>query len=122
MGLEDEVRKEDDDFVISEKTELGEVMSNLDNDVPDSRGLSAIDFNTRLDPISVKAMSTVDELVKMGILPKSVKITQQIKRLNVSLGGQGREEKVRIVSGQRDHQQGGGFLGGMKRLFSRREE
>lgn len=109
-----------------EKTEMGEVFDNLDNDnINPKTGFSNIDFNARLMPWEVSNCMVFDELKALGILPENANITTQKKRLSVSLGGEGRKEKVQIASGSRDAElagRSGGFLGGLKKMFSRRPD
>lgn len=119
MGLDDDVVKEE--FAVKDETELGAVMNNLDSDeVDDETNMSKIDFNARLTQDVINACSVFDELKRMGILPKNVDLSRQIKRLSVSLKGMGRAEKVKIVSAERE-QARGGFFDRMGSLFSRRE-
>jgi len=110
------------EHIFKDKSELGEVMDNLDSDiVDDTTKMSSIDFNARLSSQEVGACLVIDELTRIGILPKTMGLTRQKKRLSVSLEGRGREEKVRIVAGERENKQGGGFMTKLTGLFSRRD-
>lgn len=102
---------------LTETTELGQVMGNLDNDVIDEgTRLSSIDFNTRLTGDQIKHIMVIDELIRKGLYP-DMGLTRMIKRLNVSLQGKGREEKVTIVAGERTQRSGTGLLSGLKGFF-----
>lgn len=105
--------------IIKQETELGQVMSNLDNDEMDTKTkMSKIDMNARLTESEINASLVLDELIRMGLLPSKIGLSRQKKRLSISKNGLGREEKVRIVQGEREAKQGGGF---MSRLFKRQE-
>lgn len=105
---------------LRERTELGEVMDTLDKDVldPETR-MTSLDMNTRLNEIEISAMLVIDALTRLGIFPKELGLTRQKKRLAVSLEGKGREEKVRIVAGDRETKQGG--IRSFAQMFQRRE-
>ena len=120
MGLEQEVIRTGGESLFQESTELGQVMDNLDNDVLDlSTGMSKIDFNARLQSVEINSIMIIDELVRLGILPKEIGLTRQKKRLSVSQDGLGRKEKVAIVQGDRD--QKNGILNSFGSMFQRRE-
>jgi len=106
---------------LKDKSELGEVFDNLDNDVvsPDTK-MSSVDFNTRLDGFEISTIMVIDELTRMGIFPDRAGLTRQKKRLSVSLQGKGREEKVRIIQGERDNRTGMGVMDRMGGMFSRK--
>jgi len=110
---------------LEEKTELGETFSNLDcDDVDKETGFSKIDFNTRLQGWEISNCMVFDELKALGILPQDANITTQKKRLAVSLGGEGRKEKVTIASANRDAElsgRSGGIMNKLGGLFKRRE-
>ena len=110
----------DDENILKESTELGQAFDNLDNDLKDeSSGMSGIDFNTRLSGDQIGAILIIDEFTRIGLIPKHHGLTRQIKRLNVSLKGEGRREKVEIASSLIGaSKKSEGFLGG---LFGRRE-
>jgi hypothetical protein len=102
---------ENDEITIKEKTELGEVFENLDHDTEDQAGQSKIDFNTRLSSTFISAIGIFDELRDMGI--SEGKISNKRKRLNVSLDGKGRTEKVTISSATVQRRESAGMLGGL---------
>jgi len=106
---------------IEDKTEVGEIFENLDSDkISNSTKMPSIDMNTRLTKLESRNMMIFDELKTMGIMPKSSNITMILKRLQVSLNGEGRREKVTIASASRsatlDGRSGGAGMFG--RLFS----
>jgi len=119
MTLEENVKKQGEEHLFQEKTELGTVMENLDSDsVDESTGMSSIDFNTRLKEVEIGNIIIIDELMRLGILPDKIGLTRQKKRLAVSIEGKGREEKVRIVAGEREMRSGGGFGEKLKNFFT----
>ena len=108
---------------LKDKSELGEVMDNLDKDEVDTNTrMSSVDFNARLDPFEISSIMVIDEFKRLNIFPPDADITRQKKRLSVSIGGKGREEKVRIVQGERDNRTGMGVMDRMGGLFSRKPQ
>lgn len=101
---------------ITNPTELGEVIKDMDTDTiePGTR-MSSIDTRTRLNYMNITAIWSVDALVGMRCLPTScLAFTRQMKRLLVSMDGKGREERVRIIVGDRDQKaKSGGMFSGM---------
>ena len=78
-----------------------------------------IDFNTRLREGEINNIMIIDEFIRMGLFnPEEMSITRQKKRLSVSLDGKGRDEKVRIVAGERERVSGTGFMNKFKGLFT----
>lgn len=120
--LEDAINRISSDQPFREQSELGEVFDNIDNDKVTTEGMSNIDFNARLKDHEANMCMIFDELKAKGILPRDANLTRMKKRLSVSLGGQGRKEKVAIASASRgadlDGKSGGFFRG----LFTRRGE
>lgn len=120
MGLEDDLNN--DEQSVHELSELGEVMQSLDSDSEDKNKMSNVDFNTRLNDVEITAMAVCDEFNFMGLFPSDDSgLTRRFKRLNISKDGKGREEKVRIVQGQREQQQGTGIMNKIGGMFQRRE-
>jgi len=118
IGLEDDVVKAKNEKMFEEQSELRQVMEQLDSDQIDpSTLMSNIDFNTRIDRTEMKNILVIDELTRLGILPKVIGLTRQHKRLAVSIGGEGRKEKVRIVASERESRAGTGFVDGVKNMF-----
>ena len=106
---------------LKDKSELGEVMDNLDSDVvSNDTKMSSVDFNTRLDGFEISTIMVIDELTRMGIFPDRAGLTRQKKRLSVSLQGKGREEKVRIIQGERDNRTGMGVMDRVGSMFQRK--
>ncbi len=89
------------DVPFSERSPLGEIFENLDKDVDDKNNRSSIDLNTRLNQEEISCCLIIDELVLAGILDAG--ITRQLKRLNISHKGKGREEKVNIAIGRAEN-------------------
>lgn len=120
VDLEDAVEKAGKENIFTDKTELAQVMDNLDTDeVNADTFMSNIDFNTRLDHVEIQSIMIVDELIRLGIFPSEIGLTRQKKRLAVSLDGKGRSEKVEIVASERNRRGSGGFIDGVKNLFTR---
>ena len=99
---------------ISEPTELGESLKELNNDdIDKATRMSGIDMRSRLHFMEISSILAVDTLVAFSFLPQEcIAFTRQKKRLNVSRDGKGREEVVSIVQGKRegDQQVGTGSL------------
>jgi hypothetical protein len=98
---------------LQQSSELAESLDKLDSDVvdPDTK-MSEIDFNANLNPIEKNGYGVLDFLVSASFLPEDVQfLTRRFKRLSVSVGGIGRQQKVQMVTGEREHQRGlGGSL------------
>ena len=116
--LTDELSRE---IPFQEKTEVGEVFDNLDDDSTDSSRSSKIDFNARLTHTEVTNCIIIDELVGLGILPESAKITRRKKRNSVSINGLGRQEKVEIASASRSAELSGKSGGMLSNLMKPRD-
>lgn len=109
-SLESLAEKGNSEGFLQETTELAQVMKNLDEDrIDPGTRMSSIDFNARLTGDQIKHSMIFDELVRLDIFPADSGLTRQMKRLSVSLAGQGRDEKVRIVQGERSQRTGGSF-------------
>jgi len=94
---------------ISQPTELGESLKELNNDDLATNRVSNIDMRSRLHPIEVPSILAVDTLVAFKLLPIScLGFTRQKKRLSVSIEGKGRQEIVDIVAGKREQDVKGG--------------
>lgn len=121
MSLEEDVEEIGKELPFNEKTEMGEIFDNLDNDNISSNGFSKIDFNARLLGFEANNCVIFDEIKALGLLPFGANLTMQKKRISVSIGGLGRQEKVQIASASRGAElqgKSGGFLGS---LFKPRE-
>lgn len=119
FALEDAVDQMARQGIVADKTELQAVVENLDSDSFNEKELvSNIDFNTRLTQAEVSASLVIDTLARIGVFPQGTSLTRQLKRLKVSLNGQGRAEKVEIVRSERDRRSGG-ILAGLGSFFKR---
>lgn len=108
---------------LREKSELGEVMDSLDRDILDREtSMSSLDMNTRLSGKKIKSILVFDELQRIGIFPKTCSISRQSKRLNISMNGLGRMEKVEIVKGERMNNTNATFGQKFMGLFQKRPE
>lgn len=112
MKLEDQVENlaKETDITIKERSELGEVMDSLESDKFDPHtGSSSIDFNSRLSENKTNAIVRCEALELLGLFPaQGQSLTRKIKRLSVSINGQGRAEKVQVVQGERTNRTGAG--------------
>ncbi len=107
-----------------ESTEVGQVFENLDRDNVNEEGMSNIDFNARLHPWEANACMVIDEFRSKGILPADANITRMKKRLSVSLGGLGRQEKVQVATASRGADmagRSGGIMGAIADWFKPKE-
>ena len=116
-NLENKVISIGNEVPFQETTELGQVFENLDADRTGKDGRSSLDFNTRLTTDQINSITVIDEFRAFGLLPPEIGITTTVKRLNISKDGEGRKEKVKIVTGERE-QKSGNFI---KKLFTPRE-
>jgi hypothetical protein len=92
-------------------TPEGEMVANLDDG-------NYVDMNTRLSDTEISAALRFDVLQKMGIMPKDIPLTNIYKRLKISQKGQGRAEKVSIVTGAKAKREGPTNI--METLFKKR--
>jgi len=110
MGIKIEEEEKMPDFGtngimnVNEPTEIGDALAHLNDDRRDpEHKMSKIDMNTRLHPIEISALLAIDFLVASKFLPgRTLNLTLQKKRLNISLNGKGRQEIVDIVAGKRE--------------------
>ena len=87
---------------------IKDVIDALDRDVMQDDTLTTIDFNTRLDVSEVPSITLLQMLSSLGLGGfESSLLARRIQRNRVSLDGKGREEKVRIIQGEREHETGG---------------
>ena len=101
---------------LSQESDMKSVMKELNQDIlEDQTALPSIDMKTRLHPTEISSMVIHDTIVALDCLPNVCTLTTRVKkRLQVSLMGKGREEIVRIVQGEREKQNGGGMMEGLK--------
>lgn len=105
---------------ITQPTEIGEALRELNQDILDeSTRMSTIDMKSRLKDWEIPSLLAIDALVALKVLPpKVLSLTRQKKRLNVSIGGQGRRETVDTIVGERAQQaKTGGMLDRVKNFF-----
>ena len=104
---------------VQESTELGDSLKELNNDAiePGTR-MSGIDLRSRLHYMEVGSLLAVDSLVYFKVLPiECLGFTRQKKRISVSLAGAGRDDIVKITSGQREHNEN--VAGGGRSMFDK---
>lgn len=111
-SLSDEYREDTGIIPITQTTELGDSLKELNKDFIDTQTrTSDIDLRARLHPIEISSILALDALVAFGVCPtKCLAFTRQKKRLSVSLLGKGRKEIVDIVAGKRDLEKDTGSL------------
>jgi len=91
---------------LREENTITAVIDNLDKDIVDTASnLTTIDFNTRLTSTEIGPIVALQMLHTLRVGGASCSlIARSIKRHKVSLRGLGREEKVRIIQGDREHE------------------
>jgi hypothetical protein len=106
---------------IKESTEMGEVVREINSDKIDGSRMSQIDMKARLHYIEISGILCIDFLVNTNFLPDNcLGFTRQKKRLSVSLDGEGRNDIVKIITGNTENKKGmltfadrvGKFFGG----------
>ena len=108
---------------IMQPTEMGDFMKYLDRDeIDNDSSLSSIDMNTRIANVFERnSFAAVQILRAMRFLPRSCQnIPRVFMRMNVSIRGEGRKERVEAMVGKREHdkQSGqGGFMNNIKGMF-----
>lgn len=111
---------------ITQPSEIGEALAKLDEDEIDPETkMSKIDLNANLNVIEKNSYGVLDFLVSIAFLPENVLfLPRQFKRLSVSVGGVGRQQKVSMVTGEREHQRGigGSLMDKAKGLFGMDKE
>lgn len=96
-----------DTDTLQESNPIMDVINTLDRDVMETDNLTSIDFNTRLEPSEIGNITALQMLHTLGVGGKSCSlIARSIKRHKVSLRGLGRTEKVQIMQGEREHEEG----------------
>jgi len=106
-----------------EKTELGEVFDNLDNDKVDpNTKFSKLDFNTRLSNTEINNIMIFEELRSLGLMPQEATLTIQKKRMNISRDGLGRKEKVEISTAGHEASVNGKSGGFLSKMFQQRQQ
>lgn len=97
-GIENIQIRDAEEQDIMQQSELKEVIAELNEDKLSKEGMSPIDLKTNLSSMEKTAYHAFDALITMKFLPKSASSISRIgKRLNVSIGGEGRKQIVDIV-------------------------
>ena len=97
-GIENVQIRDSEEQDVMQQSELKEVIAELNEDKLSKEGMSPIDLKTSLSPIEKTAYHAFDALITMKFLPKTSSSISRIgKRLNVSIGGKGRDQIVDIV-------------------------
>jgi len=109
---------DDDVQPITEKSDIAEALQSLMEDKMDaSSRMSGIDMRSILHDNEISGILAIDTLVSFGFLPiECSKFTRIKKRLNVSKKGTGREQIVKMISGEREQQRESGLKGLMNRF------
>ncbi|MFO7969210.1 MAG: hypothetical protein R6U15_03745 [Candidatus Izemoplasmatales bacterium] len=111
----------DDGIKINETSEIGEVFNNLDADgMSEKTKLPRIDVNTRISELESRHLAIFDNFKQIGFIPKWSNLGMSIKRLNVSIRGEGRKEKERIATAKRESSTGQNALNFVGDLFKPR--
>lgn len=112
---------------LQETNTITAVIDNLDKDIVDTRSnLTTIDFNTRLTSTEIGPIVALQMLHTLRVGGASCSlIARSIKRHKVSINGLGREEKVRIIQGDREHESNTGdssLFGKLKGFMGKNEK
>ena len=99
---------------ITEPTEIGEFMRELNDDtIDEGTGMSSIDMKSDLDPFQVSGCTAIETLIICEMIPRGfIGYTRQIKRNSCSKNGRGRDDMVKAMVGEKEHKEGmgsGGF-------------
>ena len=114
-GVETVVQGEKGIMPITQPTELGETLRELNKDILETTRMTSIDMRSRLHHVEISFVLQLDSLVALGICPtECLSVTRQKKRLSVSLDGKGRDDIVQVVAGKREMDAKKGFMGGMQ--------
>lgn len=86
-------------------SELAQAMNDLNRDEKEEHhNMTTIDQRARLAYVEHVYLTILDFLVAVNFIPIDVlRLTQQKKRLSISIDGKGRAEQVAIAQGQREH-------------------
>jgi len=109
---------------VSPESELKGVLNAMNEDTLErDTGFASIDKHSRISSYEKSCIAQHDTLVHMDCLPaECLCTTRKSMRLSISLGGEGRREAVRVIQGEREHKQGGGFMDKVKGMFSPKSE
>jgi len=109
---------------VTAESELKGVLNAMNEDILErNTGFASIDKHSRISAYEKSCIAQHDTLVHMNCLPdECLNTTRKSMRLSISLGGEGRREAVRVIQGEREHAQGGGFMDKMKGLFTPKTE
>ena len=98
---------------ITEPTEIGEFMRELNDDtINPETGMSSIDMKSDLDPFQVSGATAIETLIILEMIPRDfIGYTRQIKRNSCSKLGRGRDDMVKAMVGEKEHQENSGGIG-----------
>lgn len=104
---------------LSEQTELGQVLKEINLDVTEDGTRQSIDKRTRLSGNEISSHTQYDMLVNFSFLPlDAIELTKTHKRLVISKDGKGREEIRDISIGREQLRDGSGFWSRVKNVFT----
>ena len=90
-----------------------DVIEALDRDITQEDSMTSIDFNTNLQAMEIPAPTTLQMLASLGVGGKDcTTLARRIQRNKVSVDRLGREDKVKIMVGERE-QEGGNKEAGL---------
>ena len=99
-----------------------QVINSLDKDETQEGSMTSIDFNTNLQAMEVPALTTLQMLASLGVGgTECTTLARRIQRNKVSVNRLGREDKVKIMIGEREHETGekqSGMFGKIKGYLS----
>lgn len=86
---------------VKDTSELGEALEHQNKDNLDPTGFSTSDYNARINEFQFSPLVAVDMIATMKVISqRSRDVVRHIMRKSVSVGGQGRQEFVDVVTGK----------------------
>lgn len=106
------------------KSELGEVTENMNKDeIEPGIEMSTMDKMSRLHPVQIPAIVVWDYLVKSNFLmTDALHVSRQVKRLEVSRDGLGRNEWVEVVGRKNEVDAKKGLGNALRKTFGGKDE
>ena len=104
-GVETNIAGNLDQRNIIQPSDIGESLKQLNEDHLYRDKTSGIDMRSILSPFERSPLFCIDSLIRIKMLPKSFSdVSRQYKRLSVSQNGKGREQIVKIITGEREQE------------------
>jgi len=107
LKINREIDSLDEEQLHSPNNIIKDVIDNLDRDVTNKNGMNSIDFNTQLNAFEIPAMTVLQMLSTLGLGGSECSLLAlRIQRNKVSTDRKGRTEKVDVIKGEREHEEG----------------